>query len=372
MSLSGLWQILLPGGLIVAVVTGLGLVVARAFQRPGFRTLDTLIFALAALLSTSVAALVFFAGLVAFARAWPQSPVWILGGWLGLGLLFLRWALNGAVYLYRWTTRRPMELYARAFLIREAAIEMLGFTATGMFVLTLASQFQTAGRWAFLLVPFVVALYPLFDYFIKPWLLFARANRKPRAEWSDDVMKIEYWLTDAAVRTGQSRVRLVLLPGDVVDAFAVRAFPPGKWIALGAGLVKQMDRQMLIGVVAHELAHLIRHDVLKLIGVAIIGGTGYAFVLLEIFVLLDQGHVLAGIALAFAGGGVLLGLFPGWFSRKIEFGTDRIAARLLDDPETLCTALLRLSELKQEPLDRESLTHPSVKRRIRAIRAFST
>ena len=372
MSLSGLWQILLPGGLIVAIVTGLGLVVARAFQRPGFRTVDTLIFAFAALLTTSVTALVFFAGLVAFARAWPQSAFWILGGWLGLGVFFVRWALNGAVYLYRWTTRRPIELYAWAFLIRGVAVEMLGFTAAGVFVVTLATQFQRAGRGTFLLVPLAVALYPLFDYLIKPWLLFARANWKARTEWNDAIVEIEYWLTGAAARAGQSRVRLVILPGDVVDAFAVRAFPPGKWIALGAGLVKQMDRQTLIAVVAHELAHLIRHDVLKLIGVAIISGTGYAFVLLKIFVLLDKGHVLAGIALAFAGGGVLLGLFPGWLSRKIEFGTDRAAARLLDDPETLCTALLRLSELKQEPLDRESLTHPSVKRRIRAIRAFST
>jgi Zn-dependent protease with chaperone function len=249
---------------------------------------------------------------------------------------------------------------------------MLGFTAAGVFVVTLAIQFQTAGRWAFLLIPFVVALYPLFDYLIKPWLLFARANWKARAEWDDAIVEIEYWLKGAAARASQSRVRLVILPGNAVDAFAVRAFPPGKWIALGAGLVKQMDRQTLIGVVAHELAHIIRHDVLKLIGVAIISGTGYAFVLLKIFVLFDNGHVLAGIALALAGGGVLLGLFPGWFSRKIEFGTDRTAARLLDDPETLCNALLRLSELKQEPLDRESLTHPSMKRRIRAIRAFST
>lgn len=369
MSLSGLWQILLPGGLIVAGVAGLGLAVARAFQRPEIRAVDTLIFALSALFTMSATALVFFAGLVAFDRAWPQRPVWILGGWLGLGALFVRWALNGAVYLYRWTTRRPMELYARAFLIRGVAVEMLGFAATGVFVLTLVTKFHSAGRWAFLLVPFLVALYPLFDELVKPWLLFARANWKARTEWSDDVVEIEYWLTDAAARAGQGWVRLVLLPRDVVDAFAVGAFPLGKWIAVGAGLVKQMNRQTLIAVVAHELAHLIRHDVLKLIGTAIIGGTGYTFVLLEIFVLLDQGHVLAGIALSFVGGGVLLGLFPGWVSRKIEFGTDRAAARLLDDPETLCTALLRLSELKQEPIDREYLTHPSVKRRIQAIRA---
>lgn len=372
MSLSGLWQILLPGELIVVVITGLGLVVARIFLRPKSRTVDTLIFSFATLFSMSVAALVFFAGLVAFARVWPQSPVWILGGWLGFVVLFVRWALNGAVYLYRLTTRRPMELCDWAFLIRGAVVEMLGFTAAGVFVVTLAVQFQTEGRWAFLLVPFVVALYPLFDYLIKPWLLFARGNWKARPELDDAILEIEYWLTGAAARAGLSLVRLVILPGDAVDAFSVRAFPPGKWIALGAGLVKQMDRQKLIAVVAHELAHIIRHDVLKLIGVAIISGTGYAFVLLKIFVLLDKGHVFAGIALALAGGGVLLGLFPGWFSRKIEFGTDRTAARLLDNPETLCNALLRLSELKQEPLDRESLTHPSMKRRIRAIRAFST
>jgi Zn-dependent protease with chaperone function len=371
-SLSGLWQILLPGGLIVAIVTGVGLVVARILQRPGSRTVDTLIFALATLLTTSITVLVFFAGLVAFAQAYPRSPVWILGGWLGLGVFFVRWALNGAVYLYRWTTRRPLELYARAFLIREVVVEMLGFTAVGMFVLTVVTQFQAAGRWLFLLVPFAVALYPLFDYLIKPWFLFARSNWKARTKWSDEAIEIEYWLTDAAAAAGQGRVRLVLLLGDVVDAFAVSAFPPGKWIALGEGLVKQMDRQTLIAVVAHELAHVIRHDVLKLIGVAIISGTGYAFLLLKIFVLLDRGHVVVGIAFALAGGGVLLGLFPGWLSRKIEFGTDRTAARLLDDPETLCTALLRLSELKKEPPDRESLTHPSVKRRIRAIRAFST
>jgi Zn-dependent protease with chaperone function len=371
-SLLGLWQILLPGGLTVAIVTSLGLVGARLFQRPWSHIVDTVIFALASLLTMSVTVLLFFAGLVAFAKTYPRSPAWILGGWLGLGVFLLRWALNGAVYLYRWTTRRPLELYTRAFLTRKVAVDMLGFIATGMLVLILATRLRAAGRWVFLLIPFAVALYPLFDYLVKPWLLFARSNWKARSEWNEDAIEIERWLADATARAGHGQVRLTLLPGDVADAFAVSAFPPGKWIALGEGLVKQMDSQMLVAIVAHELAHLIRRDVLKLIGAAIISGTGYAFLLPYIFMLLDKGHFLAGIALGSAGGGVLLGLFPGWISRKIEFATDRAAARMLDDPEALCTALLRLSKLKHEPPDRQFLTHPSVKRRIRAIRAFST
>jgi heat shock protein HtpX len=367
---------LIIGGAVVAATGGAGLLVARAIyvarlRRSGARAglMDGLVFALAVLLASSTAMVAFLSSLAGFRQLAGSAPAFIRGAWVGLGTFALRWSLSAAVYLYRWSTERPLELYERRFLVRQIVVELLGLPLIGAIGIAVATELKVSARWHLLVPSALVALYPAFDGLVRPWLLFARANWMGGSEDRESAQAAKRWLADTAARMGLHGCRLVVLPGDVLNACAVGVLPPGRWIAVGEGLLKRMDLQTVSAVIAHELAHLVRRDTLKLLAVAVLCAAAYASLLPHVFDLWNRGRLLTGAVLATAAGAVLLALIPGWISRRIEFQTDRAAVRLLGDPEALCVALTRMAELKGEPLDREYVTHPSVQRRIAAIRA---
>ena len=186
-----------------------------------------------------------------------------------------------------------------------------------------------------------------------------------------------------AARLGVLPPKLYLIPDPYPRAFATGRGPSGSSLALSTGLLGALSPAQLEAVLAHELAHVRRRDVLVqtsavllavlLVDVSRIGGW------LERALL----AVLGPVAAAF----VHLLLSP-----KRELAADRIAAALCGSADGLIEALVRLDHASDlvtfraspateplytvNPFAEEGLaalfvTHPPLERRVAALRGIA-
>jgi Zn-dependent protease with chaperone function len=129
-----------------------------------------------------------------------------------------------------------------------------------------------------------------------------------------------------------------------------------------------MEARELKAILAHELAHVLRSDVTLYLATATVAGTCYALFLPMVFRLWEGGALLSGTVAAALLGALCFGAVPGWVSRRAEYGADALATSLMDgDGRGLASALASLARLKGDSPSQESLTHPSVASRIRAL-----
>ena len=186
-----------------------------------------------------------------------------------------------------------------------------------------------------------------------------------------------------AARAGVTRPRLYLISEGYPRALSGgRGARGGGAIALSSGLIGVASPAELEGIVAHELAHLRRRDVLvQTIAVTLAGAlieTSRIGGLLQRVLL----FVFAPVAASF----VHLLLSP-----KREYEADRFAAELCDSPHGLADALVRLEQAMEliafeaspatEPLYTTNpfadeglaalfVTHPPIGERVRRLRAL--
>ena len=188
-------------------------------------------------------------------------------------------------------------------------------------------------------------------------------------------------------------------PSNDINAFATGASKNSAMVAVSQGLLNNMNETEIIGVLAHEMSHVVNGDMLTS---TILEGFVSAFsivIILIVNILLSNnrknnrvGGAIASTATFYWLRGVLnfFGrILASWYSRRREFGADRLAAQITD-PSYMKSALLRLQEISEgrvnlQPNDREFAafkitnnfsmggfanlfaTHPSLERRIAAI-----
>ena len=149
--------------------------------------------------------------------------------------------------------------------------------------------------------------------------------------------------------------RIHFLESDVPNAFAVGTKPDTAAIAVTSGLLRQLDRDELQGVIAHEISHLVNGDARMLTLAATLLGTiavlsdGF----LRLFRVGGARRVTRRIPgsplfLVIALVGALLAPLIGrllWFacSRRREFLADACAARWTRYPEGLASALEKIA-----------------------------
>ena len=78
-------------------------------------------------------------------------------------------------------------------------------------------------------------------------------------------------------------------------------------------------------------------------------------------------HIAAGLGLFFVGAAISIYPLTAIFSPRLEFRADRTAATMLGDTRALASALTKLAELTETPMDQRSWTHPSYKARLEAL-----
>jgi heat shock protein HtpX len=180
-----------------------------------------------------------------------------------------------------------------------------------------------------------------------------------------------------------------VIPSPIINAFAT-GVQSDSLLAVTQGLLNRLDGRELIGVLAHEMAH-IRHNDLWIMSLAdtmsrfthfmsMLGLVLFIFSL-PAALLGGQSFPLAGILLLYfaptASSLLQLGL-----SRAREYEADLEGARLSGDPKALASALYKIESVQGQmwetifmpgrnvPVPSILRTHPSTEERIRRLREF--
>ena len=188
-------------------------------------------------------------------------------------------------------------------------------------------------------------------------------------------------------------------PSNDINAFATGASKNSAMVAVSQGLLNNMNETEIIGVLAHEMSHVVNGDMLTS---TILEGFVSAFsivIILIVNILLsgNRRNNRAGNAIASTASFYFLRsclnffgrILASWYSRRREFGADRLAAQITE-PAYMKSALIRLQEISEgrvnlQASDREFAafkitnnfsmggftalfaTHPSLEKRIAAI-----
>jgi len=186
--------------------------------------------------------------------------------------------------------------------------------------------------------------------------------------------------------------RVYICPQQAPNAFATGRNPRHAAVAVTRGILDILDRRELMGVLAHEMAHVKHRDILISSIAAVIAGAISALGYLLWFVPLGgsnrRDNPLAILAL-FILAPIAAALIQLAISRKREFNADSFGAELVGNPMPLATALEKLHKLNRRipmavPMDsqknmfivepfsgKEALnlfnTHPSLQARLTAL-----
>lgn len=219
-------------------------------------------------------------------------------------------------------------------------------------------------------LPLVAAIFPLYETWLHPWLQYGKSRRLRQTRHE----RLDAWLAELAERHRLPRFHVRVHEGMEKNAFAMGGLIRNL-VVVGGGLAAAMTTMELKAVLAHEIAHVVRRDVLKLLATIVAGATCHVFVLIH-FVLPYEEEFSAPWAFLIGGAYVAICaplvyvVLPGLVSRRAEFGADRLAANLLGDAMPMVRALRRLHDLRNLPLDRKSITHPTGADRIAALEAL--
>lgn len=313
----------------------------------------------------------FFAGMLggSLVRG-PEPSVPVVGALLGLmGYLHVRLlVLETARWSFFRAVRAPERL-DRTWRMeaRSIAWGVCAWPCIGALVMSVVLLYRAL---PFLVIPVVVAIPLFYETWLHPWLQYWKSRRLGNTRHHE----LEDWLCELADRHAIPRFHVRVHDGLEKNAFAMGGLLRNL-VVVGGGLAERMTTRQLQAILAHEIAHVIRRDVLKLAAATLAGGTCFLLAHVEFISPSIDGSTTLGVLLR-AG---LLGtafclcyvVAPGLVSRRIEYGADRLAVRLLGDGAPLIDALVRLHELRNVPLDKKSLTHPTGARRIAAIQALS-
>jgi heat shock protein HtpX len=200
-----------------------------------------------------------------------------------------------------------------------------------------------------------VIVYGLIAWFAGANMLLSISHAKPA-----DKKQYPYLVNTVeglAMAAGLPTPKIYVIEDSAMNAFATGRDPENSAICVTTGLLKNMNREELEGVIAHEMYHIRNYDIRAMMVAAVMVGV---IMLLSDFLLRsvlygkggnrDRGNlgyilILVGIVLAilspFIGELIKLGI-----SRKREFSADAGAATLTRYPQGLANAL---KKIKNDP-----------------------
>ncbi len=153
-------------------------------------------------------------------------------------------------------------------------------------------------------------------------------------------------VAELAARAGLPMPKVYLIEDPQPNAFATGRNPQNAAVAATTGLLQQLTREEIAGVMAHELAHVKNRDTLIMTVAATIGG---AISMLANFAFFFGGRdeegnptgivpMLAIMLLA----PLAAGLVQMAVSRAREYEADRVGAEIAGDPHSLASALRKI------------------------------
>ncbi|WP_299849495.1 zinc metalloprotease HtpX [uncultured Roseovarius sp.] len=208
----------------------------------------------------------------------------------------------------------------------------------------------------------------------------------------------ELWqMTQAMVRkAGMPMPALYIIETEQPNAFATGRNPENAAVAVTRGLMRNMSREEIAGVVAHELAHIKNRDTLTMTITATLAG---AVSMLANFALFfgggrDRPLGLIGTIAMMILAPLAAGMVQMAISRVREYEADAEGAAICGNPEWLASALARLGQLSgridniaaernpatahmfivnplhMQAMDSLFATHPSIEKRIARLKTL--
>ena len=172
-------------------------------------------------------------------------------------------------------------------------------------------------------------------------------------------------VAELAGRAGLPMPRVFVIDEPQPNAFATGRNPQNAAVAVTTGLMQQLSREELAGVIAHELAHIKNHDTLIMTITATIAG---AISMLAQFGMFFGGNrdnnngpgIIGSIAMMILAplGAMLVQMA---ISRTREYAADDLGARICGQPMWLASALAKIAM----PRIRSRTRKPSAIRRPR-------
>ena len=273
--------------------------------------------------------------------------------------------------LVRWACRLPNTEETTSLTVRTVLAGLFGSTVC-IAILFTGFHFALTLEMSPLIFAPLAALFPLYQAMALPWFRYFRSPSLQLAAIKDtdsDGGEIQRWLDELRAAKNVPRFHLRIQQGDLLNALALGGIFR-HLVVIGGGILKQMSAFELKGILAHEVAHVMRKDVsLRLVPASMLGSVACMILYLEhIQPLMDGGNHLAGLTLVTLSTVIAFGLIPGYVMRRAEYGADKLAVKLLGEREPLVQGLLKLAELTGQDLNYNSATHPSFNKRIAAIR----
>ena len=242
----------------------------------------------------------------------------------------------------------------------------------------------------------IALVYAVVEYFVASRLAVAASGAKEiKKSDNPDLWNV---VENLAIASGQPMPRVFIIQDASPNAFATGRTPEHSYVVVTSGLLKELDKRELTGVMAHEMSHIANYDIrvsMIVFGlVSAIGlisdillrtafgvgrsddddsGSPYVYIVMIVVAILSP-IIAAMIQLA--------------VSRQREYLADSSAALLTRDPEGLIMALQKLDRsarplqrqntatahmyivnpLKKGLLNRLFSTHPSIDDRIARLK----
>lgn len=296
----------------------------------------------------------------------PRQPI-VAGAFFGLMVFAMPIAMGASVIAFLALVDRSAlpTIEDPALLVRTSLAAALGCVVAGMLLLQTLSLMRRSVALAILLVPLLVALFPLVRQLLWAPALLAGLRRRQRQLEPACAADLRAWAGGIAATYRLGKLDVLFGPAKVANAAAV-GFPPlTRFIMIGDGLTRAMPAHELRAILAHEIAHVLRGDVRNQLLLWIGLTSLWVYVSSAIRIAMD----VRGPFWAMAGGAGSLAVVAvaGRYSRYCELAADRLAAELTEDPAAMRDALSRLADVTKMPAHRRSPTHPSLKDRLDAL-----
>jgi heat shock protein HtpX len=243
---------------------------------------------------------------------------------------------------------------------------MAGYVRTalllaGLTALFAAIGFAIAGEQGMILAFLLACGMNVFAWWNSDRVVLGMHNAQPIGP--QDAPRLYEMTAALASRAGLPMPALYVIHEDQPNAFATGRSPQKGAVAVNTGLLDMMSEREVVGVIAHELAHIKNHDTLIMTITATLAG---AIGMLAQFGLVfgrggnrnnafgPIGTILLVILAPIAAMIVQMAV-----SRSREYEADRIGAEIAGDPRGLASALLRLEQYKQGRVNEAAEANPA-------------
>lgn len=163
-----------------------------------------------------------------------------------------------------------------------------------------------------------------------------------------------------ARKAGLPDPRIYIIDTPQPNAFATGRNPQNSAVAATTGLLEQLDRQEVMGVMAHELAHVENRDTLTMtITATFAGAIGFLSQFAFFFGGRNRGGFLVTLLLVILAP-IAASMVQFAISRTREYSADKRGAEICGNPLWLASALAKIDAMSKKSVNQKAADNPAM------------